>query len=358
MKDTKQREPWQTASGSTSPHPRPEGAFWEQNEQTARQDVQNDGNADTRRSDEPDRPTDLSKQSWGAVLKRTWREFKEDDLTDWAAALTYYAILSLFPGLLVLVSILGLIGASAIQPLIDNLGGVAPGPAKDIVTSVLTGLQNNSGAAGIGAIVGVAVALWSASNYVGAFMRASNAIYEVQEGRPFWKIRPLQLAVTLVMTLLLAACALAVVVTGPLAERVGDVVGAGSAAVTAWDIAKWPVIALIFMLMLALLFYAAPNVKHPKFRWISPGAIVAVLLWVVASGLFAFYVANFGSYDKTYGTLGGVIIFLTWLWISNIAVLLGAELNAEVERGRQIDRGMSPDKEPFLPLRDTTKIDT
>jgi membrane protein len=188
-------------------------------------------------------------------------------------------------------------------------------------------------------------------------MRASNAIYEVEEGRPFWKIRPLQLGVTLVMTLLLAACALAVVVTGPLAERVGDVVGAGSAAVTAWDIAKWPAIALIFMLMLALLFYAAPNVRHPRFRWISPGAIVAVLLWVVASGLFAFYVANFGSYNKTYGTLGGVIIFLTWLWISNIAVLLGAELNAEVERGRQIDRGMDPDREPFLPLRDTTKID-
>ncbi len=357
MKDTKQREPWQTDSGSTSSPPRPD-AFWEQNEQT-RQDVQHDGNgnAGNRHSNEPDTPTDLSKESWGAVLKRTWREFKDDNLTDWAAALTYYAVLSLFPGLLVLVSILGLIGASAIQPLIDNLGSVAPGPAKDIVTNVLTGLQNNSGAAGIGAIVGVAVALWSASNYVGAFMRASNAIYEVDEGRPFWKIRPLQLAVTLVMTLLLAACALAVVVTGPLAERVGDLVGAGSAAVTAWDIAKWPVIALIFMLMLALLFYAAPNVKHPKFRWISPGAIVAVLLWVVASGLFAFYVANFGSYNKTYGTLGGVIIFLTWLWISNIAVLLGAELNAEVERGRQIDRGMSPDKEPFLPLRDTTKID-
>jgi membrane protein len=311
---------------------------------------------DHERHDEPDTPTELTKQSWGAVLKRTVREFKQDDITDWAAALTYYAILSLFPGLLVLVAILGLVGESAIQPLIDNLGSVAPGPAKEIVTNALQGLQSSGGASGVLAIVGIIVALWSASNYVGAFMRASNAIYEVDEGRPFWKVRPLQLGVTLVMTLLLAMCALAVVVTGPLAEKVGDVVGLGSQTVAIWDIAKWPAIATIFMLMLALLYFAAPNVKHPRFRWISPGAVAAVILWVIASGAFAFYVANFGSYNKTYGTLGGVIIFLTWLWISNIAVLLGAELNAETERGRQIERGMNPDEEPFLPLRDTTKL--
>ena len=313
---------------------------------------------DDPRDDEPDTPTELSKQSWGAVLKRTVREFKQDDVTDWAAALTYYAILSLFPGLLVLVAILGLVGESATGPLIDNLGSVAPGPAKEIVTNALQGLQSSGGASGLLAIVGILVALWSASNYVGAFMRASNVIYEVDEGRPFWKVRPLQLGVTLVMTLLLAICALAVVVTGPLAEKVGDIVGLGSQTVAIWDLAKWPVIALIFMLMLALLYYAAPNVKHPRFRWISPGAVAAVILWVVASGAFAFYVANFGSYNKTYGTLGGVIIFLTWLWISNIAVLLGAELNAEAERGRQIERGMSPDKEPFLPLRDTAKLES
>ncbi len=306
---------------------------------------------------EPDAPTELSKGSWKDVLKRTFREFKDDDITDWAAALTYYAILSLFPGLLVLVSILGLLGSSAIQPLIDNLGSVAPGPAKEIVTGVLTGLQESSGTSSLLAIVGILVALSSASNYVGAFIRASNAIYEVEEGRPFWKVRPLQLGVTLVMTLLLAACALAVVITGPLAQKAGDLIGVGSTAVTVWNIAKWPVVALIFMLMLALLYFAAPNVKHPRFRWISPGAITAVIVWVLASGAFAFYVANFGSYNKTYGTLGGVIIFLTWLWISNIAVLFGAELNAETERGRQIERGMSPDQEPFLPLRDTTKLE-
>lgn len=314
------------------------------------------GGAATGCQDEPDSPQELDRGAWPGVLKRTWREFKEDNLTDWAAALTYYGVLSLFPGLLVLVSILGLVGASATQPLIDNIGAVAPGEAKEIATSALQGLQEGRSSGGVLALVGIAVALWSASNYVGAFIRASNAIYEIEEGRPFWKIRPLQLAVTIVMILMLALCAVAVVVTGPLAETVGDVVGLGSSAVAVWNIAKWPVIAIVFMAMLAFLFYAAPNVKHPRFRWVSPGAIVAVAIWLVASAAFAFYVANFGFYNKTYGTLGGVIVFLTWLWISNIAVLLGAEFNAEVERGRQIERGMDPDKEPFMVPRDTTKL--
>ena len=305
---------------------------------------------------EPDSPTELSRQSWPGVLKRTWREFREDNLIDWAAALTYYGILSLFPGLLVLVSLLGVVGASATQPLIDNLAVVAPGEAKEIATSALQGLQENRSTGSVLAIAGLGIALWSASNYVGAFMRASNAIYEIKEGRPFWKVRPLQIGVTIVMVLLLALCAVAVVVTGPLAETVGGVVGLGNAAVAAWDIAKWPVIAIVFMAMLAFLYYAAPNVRHPRFRWVSPGAVVAVVIWLIASGAFALYVSNFGSYDKTYGTLGGVIVFLTWLWISNIAVLLGAELNAEIERGRQIERGMDPETEPFLEPRDTRKL--
>jgi membrane protein len=323
----------------------------------ATQERERHDNATAPAGDRPETPAKLGKRSWKGVLKRTGAEFKDDGLTDWAAALTYYGILSLFPGLLVLVSILGLVGASATQPLIDNLGSVAPGPAKDIATTTLQGLQENRGASGVAAIIGVLVALWSASNYVGAFMRASNAIYEVGEGRPFWKVRPLQIGVTIVMVLLLALCAVAVVVTGPLAQTVGNVVGLGDTAVTVWNIAKWPVIAIVFMVMLALLYYAAPNVKHPRFDWVSPGAITAVVLWLLASLAFAFYVANFGSYNKTYGTLGGVIVFLTWLWISNIAVLLGAELNAESERGRQIERGMDPDREPFLPPRDTTKLD-
>jgi membrane protein len=300
----------------------------------------------------PDKPTQLQRGSWWAVLKRTVKEFREDNLTDWAAALTYYGVLSLFPALLVLVSILGLVGQSATDPLVENIGKFAPGAAKDIVTSAIENLEKSQGAAGVLFVVGLVGALWSASGYIGAFMRAANAIWDVEEGRPVWKTIPLRLAVTLVMLVLLAITAVAVVITGPLAEWVGDVVGLGSTAVTIWDIAKWPVLILIVSLMFAILYYAAPNVRQPGFRWVSPGGILAVVVWIVASAAFAFYVANFGSYNKTYGSVGAVIIFLVWLWVSNIAILLGAEFNAEIERGRKIEAGHPAEEEPFLPLRD------
>ena len=305
---------------------------------------------------EPETPTDLDKSSWSGVLKRTIREFKEDELVDRAAALTYYGVLAIFPAILALVSILGLVGTSATQPLLDNLGKVAPGPARDIFTTAIGNLQKSQGAGGILFIVGLALALWSASGYVAAFMRASNAIYEVEEGRPIWKKAPVRLAVTLVLVVLLAVTALAVVLTGGLAKQAGDLLGVGKSAVTVWDIVKWPVLLLIVSLMFAILYWASPNVKQPGFRWMSPGGIVAVVVWIIASAAFAFYVANFGSYNKTYGALGGVIIFLVWLWLSNIAVLLGAEFNAELERGRQIEAGHPADKEPFLEPRDTRKM--
>jgi membrane protein len=301
-------------------------------------------------------PTDLRRRSWWEALKRTIREFSDDNLTDWAAALTYYSILSIFPALIALVSVLGLIGDSATQPLIDNIGAVAPGPAKEIFTSAIENLERSEGAAGVLFVVGLAGALWSASGYVAAFMRASNAIYEVEEGRPIWKTAPVRLGVTIVLLLLLAISGTAVTLTGGLAEEVGKVVGVGDTAVMVWDIAKWPVLLLIVSFMFAILYWAAPNVKHPKFRWVSPGGVLAVVVWVLASAAFAFYVANFGSYNKTYGALGGVIVFLVWLWISNIAVLLGAELNAELERGRQIEAGHPADEEPFLEPRDTRKM--
>jgi len=305
----------------------------------------------------PEGPKDLPKRSWLGVLKRTVREFKDDNLTDWAAALTYYGILAIFPALLALVSVLGLIGPSATQPLIDNLGAVAPGPAKQIFTSAIQNLQKNGGAAGLLFIVGIAGALWSASGYVAAFMRASNAIYEVGEGRPIWKTLPTRVLTTVVLLLMLAAVAIGVTLTGGLAEQVGKVLGIGTTAVTVWDIAKWPVILLVVITMFAILYWAAPNVKHPRFRWISPGGVVGVLLWIAASAAFAFYVANFSSYNKTYGALAGIIVFLVWLWISNIAILLGAEFNAELERGRQIEAGHPSEKEPFVEPRDTRKLD-
>ena len=305
----------------------------------------------------PEGPTKLGGRSWWGVLKRTVREFREDNLTDWAAALTYYGVLALFPAILALVSILGLVGPSATQPLISNLGSVAPGAAKQIVTTAIQNLQKNQGAAGVAFVFGLAIALWSASGYVAGFMRASNAIYDIGEGRPIWKTAPVRVAVTFVLLVLLAASALAVVLTGGLAQQVGGLIGLGSAAVTIWDIAKWPVLLLVISFMFAILYWASPNVKQPGFRWLSPGGVLAVLVWVIASALFAFYVANFSSYNKTYGAMASVIIFLIWLWISNIAVLLGAELNAELERGRRIEAGHPSEREPFVEPRDTRKLD-
>ena len=309
------------------------------------------------RDEGPDAPTDLGGRGWWNALKRTFREFREDNLTDRAAALTYYSVLAIFPALIVLVSVLGLIGDSATQPLIDNLGKVAPGPAKEIFTSAIENLQGSKGAAGIFFIVGLAGALWSASGYVAAFMRASNSIYDIEEGRPIWKTLPTRVVLTVVLLALLAISAIAVTLTGGLAKQVGGVIGLSDTAITVWNIAKWPVLLLVVSFMFALLYWAAPNVKHPKFRWVSPGGVLAVIGWVIASLAFAFYVANFGSYNKTYGALAGPIVFLVWLWISNIMVLLGAEFNAELERGRAIEAGHPEDVEPFVEPRDTRKMD-
>jgi membrane protein len=308
--------------------------------------------AGTRRT-LPRQPTDLRGRSWWGTTRRTVTAFSADNLTDRAAALTYYGVLAIFPALIVLVSILGLIGSSATQPLITNLGTVAPGPAKQIFTSAITGIQKSpQGAAGVLFVVGLATALWSASGYIGAFIRASNSIYEVEEGRPFWKLRPLQLVVTLVMVLMLAVSAVAVVVTGGLAKQVGNLIGVGGTAVQIWDIAKWPVLVVIVSLMFSILYWAAPNVRQPRFRWISPGGLIAVLVWIVVSAAFAFYVANFASYNKTYGTLGGIVAFLVWLWLSNLAMLLGAEFNAELERSRELEGGLPAERNIQLPPRD------
>jgi membrane protein len=304
----------------------------------------------------PDTPTDLKARSWFGVLGRTIREFKDDNLGDLAAALTYYGVLAIFPALIALVSILGLIGDSATQPLLDNLGKIAPGPAKQILTSAIQNLQKSQGTAGVLFIVGLAGAVWSASSYVAAFMRASNAIYDVEEGRPIWKTLPVRVGLTLVLLLLLAVSAVAVVFTGGLADQAAKVLGIGSAAVTAWDIAKWPILVLVVSFMFALLYWGAPNVKQPGFRWISPGSVLAVLLWLVASAAFAFYVANFSSYNKTYGALAGIVIFLVWLWISNVVLLLGAQFNAELERGRRMEAGQPAEHEPFVEPRDTRKM--
>jgi membrane protein len=284
------------------------------------------------------------------------REFKADDLQDRAAALTYYGIQSIFPGLLVLVSLLGVVGSSA-TPLIDSVAKAAPISVRHTVLSTMTHLQNGRAAAGVLAIVGIVAGLWSASGYVAGFMRAANVIYDVPEGRPAWKVTPVRLGVTLLMVVLLAVSIVMVTVTGGLATKIGQGLGIGTAAVTIWEIAKWPVLLIIVSIMFTILYWASPNARH-RFRWISPGSALAVATWIIASGLFALYVANFGHYNKVYGSLGGIIVFLIWMWISNVAVLFGAEFNAELERGRAIASGLPPDQEPYTDLRDTRKLRT
>jgi len=305
----------------------------------------------------PDDPTDLSKPSWKFVLKKVVGEFSDDQCTDLAAALTYYAVLAMFPAILAILSLVGVFGqgpqtADALLGIVDDL---APGEAINTLRPVVESLANNQ-AAGVTLVVGLLTALWGASGYVGAFSRAMNRVYEIEEGRPFWKLKPQQLLITLVAVTLVAVVAIMLVVSGPLAESIGNAIGLGSAAVLAWQIIKWPVLVAIVVLIIAILYYATPNVKQPKFRWMSMGAFVALLTWVVASIAFALYVSNFGSYNKTYGTLAGFILFLLWLWITNLALLFGAEVDAEVERGRQLQAGMAAEEDLQLPARDTRNI--
>jgi membrane protein len=303
----------------------------------------------------PSGPTEMGSGSWLAAAKRTLGEFADDQLTDRAAALTYYAVLSIFPGLLVVLSLLGLLGTQA-KPLVDNLTKAAPSNVQQLIKPVTANLQNGHGAAGAAAIIGLVLAVWSASSYIAAFMRAANVVYDVPEGRPFWKTTPIRIGVTVLILVMLVVSALMVVVTGGLASHVGQVLGIGSTAVTVWDIAKWPVLLIIVSLMISILYWVAPNARR-GFQWVSPGGVLAVAAWLVASGLFAVYVANFSHYNKTYGSIAGVIVFLIWLWITNIAILFGAEFNAELERGRAAAGGGIPlGQEPYVEPRDMRKL--
>jgi membrane protein len=301
----------------------------------------------------PKSPTQLRPRAWWDVLKRTVSEFQSDNLSDWAAALTYYSVLALFPMLIVLVALLGLVGQSGtVDTLIGSLNRAGLSGVAHSIRDPLSKVVENKG--GAGALLGFALlgSLWSASGYVGAFMRAANAIYDVREGRSFWKRRPLQVVMTFGMVLLLALVSIAIVLTGKLAIAVGDAIGVGRSAVHVWTIAKWPALLVVVMTMFAFLYYVAPNVRQPRFRWITPGGILAVLLWIAASAGFGVYIAHLGSYDRTYGTLTSVIVFLVWLWITNLALLLGAEFDAELERERELAAGLPAEDRIQLPPRE------
>jgi membrane protein len=293
------------------------------------------------------------KPTTGGTLKRTLKEFSEDNLTDWAAALTYYAVLALFPALLAMLSLVGLL----VDPgrLTEALTAVIPGAAAETINPVIEQIAGRS-AAGFGLILGVAGAIWSASGYVGAFTRAANVVYETPEGRKVWKLKPLQLLVTLIGIVFAAVIVMMVALSGPVAEAIGGAIGLGDTALTVWNIAKWPVVLVLLALMIAVLYYATPNVRLRGFKWVSPGAGVAVLVAIVASAAFAFYVANFGSYNKTYGALAGVIIFLVWFWLINVALLFGIELDAEIERTKELKEGVPrAEKEIQLDAREDPK---
>jgi membrane protein len=293
-----------------------------------------------------------------ATLKRTLTEFQEDNLSDWAAALTYYGLLALFPALIAMVSLIGIFGdpettTGTLTEIIEEIG---PASASETFKGPIESIVDNRSAAGLAFVIGLALALWSASGYVGAFTRASNIIYETPEGRPFWKLRPLQIAVTLAMIVMMALLAIGLVLTGPVVSAIAGPVGLSGTAVDVWNVAKWPVMAAIFILMVDVLYYTTPNVKLRGFRWVTPGALVAIVVWAVASAAFAFYVSNFSSYDKTYGTLAGLVVLLLWFWITNLAILFGHQMNAERERSAEIEEGLPrAEKEIQLEPRDEPK---
>jgi membrane protein len=308
--------------------------------------------------DKLDSPRDLTKPSWRYTATKAWTEFGRDQCTDLAAALTYYSVLALFPALLALVSLLGVFGQgeSTTSSMLDLLRQVGASGAADQLRGPIHSMTQSKGA-GLGLVLGVLGALWSASGYVGAFGRAMNRVYQVEEGRPFWKLRPQQVLITIAAVILAALVLVGLVVSGPVARTIGDTIGLGSTAVLVWNIAKWPVILLVVVVLVALLYYATPNVKQPKFRWVSLGAVIAILAWVLASVLFGFYVSNFSHYNKTYGSLAGVIVFLLWLWITNLALLFGAEVDSELERSRELQSGLQAEETLLLPPRDTRASD-
>jgi membrane protein len=309
-------------------------------------------------SAKPDSPTDVTKPSWKYIAKKTLREFSKDQCPDLAAALTYYSVLSIFPALLALVSLLGIFGDAqkTTAALLDIVQGIAPGETVKTLRPVVEDLSSSS-AAGFTLILGLLTALWSASGYVGAFGRAMNRVYETDEGRPFLKLRGTMLGVTVVNLLIVVVLAAMLVLSGPVAESVGNTIGLGGAFLAAWNIAKWPVMLVLVIVAIAILYYATPNVKQPKFRWMSMGSAIALVVFLIASLAFGFYVANFGSYNKTYGAIGGVIVALLWLWILNMSLLFGAEFDAETERGRQLQAGIEAEETIQLPPRDTKKSD-
>ncbi|MFD6177938.1 MULTISPECIES: YihY/virulence factor BrkB family protein [unclassified Isoptericola] len=308
--------------------------------------------------DTPRAPSDAPKPSWGRALKGTLREFGADQCTDLAAGLTYYAVLASAPALLALVSLLGFVGDAekALNSVMNTVSEFLPEDMIEIVRPLIANAVGNTGA-GLALVLGLVLALWSASGYVGAFGRAMNRIYDVEEGRPVWKLRPAMFAVTLVVLIIAAVVVASLVLSGPIARSVGAAIGLGDVAITVWSIAKWPVALLLVVVAVALLYHFTPNVKRPRFRWLSVGAVVAIVVIGIASAAFGWYVGSSFSNYGSYGILATFIVLLLWLWIVNLVLLFGAELDAEVERSRELNDGIAAEESVQLPPRDTKASD-
>jgi membrane protein len=294
----------------------------------------------------------FGRRSLWYVLRKSGREFVDDRCTDVAATLTYYAVLAVFPAAVAVLSVFGVVGKAdrAVNGVLDVLRPLVSSSVLHDVDVALTHLSR-SDAAPVALVVGILGALWSASAYVAAFGRAMNRVYEVEEGRPFWRLRPMQLLVTLVTVVLSVAALAILVVSGKVTDAVGNRLDIGQQARDAWEIAKWPALALIVIAAVAILYHFTPNVRLPRFRVLSTGAFVAIVVWVVASAAFAFYVVNFSHYDHTYGSVAGVVVALLWLWLTNLALLFGAELDSELERARELHRGLPAEERLQLPVR-------
>ncbi|MFN8107526.1 MAG: YihY/virulence factor BrkB family protein [Nocardioidaceae bacterium] len=288
---------------------------------------------------------------------RVAKEFMKDQSLDMAAALTYYAVFAIFPAMIAVFSAVGLVSdpQRVIAKIEEVLTPLIRESTLDRVMTVLDGVAASRGA-GILAVASIVIALWAASAYVNAFRRMMNRIYGVQEGRALWKLRPLMALVTLVSLALVMLMMLIMIISGPISEAVGKVLGFGEDVAHLWDLLKLPVLLIFLVVSVAILYQATPNVKFPKLRLFSTGSVVAIGAIVVASVGLTFYVRNFANYNQVYGSLAGVIVFMLWMWIINIALLCGAELDAELERGRQLHDGQAAEESLLLPLRDDRAI--
>ncbi|WP_431797300.1 YihY/virulence factor BrkB family protein [Microbacterium kunmingense] len=306
----------------------------------------------------PSWPTDLRPETWRYLLRRTFVEFIRDDGVDAAGSLTFFGVLAIFPAGLAIMAVIGIVGDSddVRERLLSLLGQVAPGPVIDTADAVLANVTGSSGA-DVTLILSVAVALWSSSIYVTAFGRCVNRIYGVAEGRPYWKRKLLQLGLTVVLLTAVIVMIAIVMLSGPTLRFIGDLLGIREAALDVWDIVRWPVFAVALVAVIVILFRGTGNVRPPRFRWLALGALFAMLLMGAASIGFGFYAANFARYNETFGTFAGVTVFLIWLFLVNAALLLGVELNAEVERGRELQAGIPAEGGIQVPVRDTTAIE-